>query len=704
MPKIHQLEKQVAELIAAGEVVDRPASVIKELLENAIDAGAKNITVEIQRGGITYMRITDDGCGIAPEDVPTAFLRHATSKVLTAQDLNCIQTLGFRGEALASVAAMSRVEMLTRTPQSDEGTHYVICGGEEQECAPAGCPVGTTIVVRDLFYNIPARMKFLKKDVGEANAVAAVVDKVALSHPEISFRFLRDGQRKLLTPGDGKLLSAIYAVLGKEFAQSLYPVENTWEDIVVTGFITAPTAGKGSRGSQNFYLNGRYIQSRTCMAALEEAYKNSIMVGRFPGCVLNVQIPPQTVDVNVHPAKLEVRFTREKDIFHSVYYAVKGALDQKNPLSKGGEETGSHREKVNALNLYLSPEKPQQQRLSAEEYRRVIAEPSVKKGQEPLTLQSPAVYQTASTPSSHRSFSGSFQEKSKETKPASKPAFTPLPPQVPEVSLGRRATSRPGHSAPKEGGSQSQDTSQQPTEPLIKVLTPAHPNVFSVVEKSKEHASLSSQKESPLESPQNVQEASTQENPFAHCRYIGELFATYILLEGDQSLLLVDKHAAHERILFNRLKAAQQGAGEGQLLLTPLTVVLPKEQYAVAVEHLQDFSRLGFEVQDFGDGSLLVREIPMLLAKEDARVLVEEIAQKLFDNRRDITPDVLDHLLHSVACKSAIKAHDHSQQEELEKIIQLLREDPSVKYCPHGRPIVIEISQHELEKKFGRLG
>ena len=679
MPKIHLLEKQVAELIAAGEVVDRPASVVKELLENAIDAGAKNVTVEIQRGGVTYLRITDDGCGIAREDVPTAFLRHATSKVLKAEDLTCIQTLGFRGEALASVAAMSKVEMLTRTADQEEGTHYVIWGGEEQECAPAGCPVGTTIVVRDLFYNTPARMKFLKKDVGEANAVAAVVDKVALSHPEVSFRFLRDGQRKLLTPGDGKLLSAIYAVLGKEFAQNLYLVQSTWEDITVTGFVTAPMAGKGSRGSQNFFLNGRYIQSRTCMAALEEAYKNSIMVGRFPGCVLNVQIPPQTVDVNVHPAKLEVRFTRERDIFHSVYYAVKGALDQNNPLTRGPQE-----EPKTVPPVHSPRKEPTQTHLTAQEYQSLLQESPTRqkdRQQEVLNLASSGPLYRVRTREERLAQKDAPRDQN-QWRPAA-------PPQVPEVSGGRRAPQRPGHRSEPEA---------PPLERKIQP-PPQRPSSPSPGEESdRREASLAPQTDQATETP-----TLAEEGPFARCRYIGELFATYILLEGEGSLLLVDKHAAHERILFNQLKA-HQGLGEGQVLLSPLSVALPKEQYAAAVEHLQEFAGLGFDVQDFGDGTLLVREIPMLLAREDAGALVEEIAQKLLENRRDLTPDVWDHLLHSVACKSAIRAHDHSRQEELEEIIHLLREDPSVKYCPHGRPIVVEITQHELEKKFGRLG
>ncbi len=649
MPKIQVLNKQVAELIAAGEVVERPSSVIKELVENAVDSGAGAITVEIRNGGITFMRVTDNGCGIPSEEVPTAFLRHATSKVMKQDDLSSISTLGFRGEALASISAVSHVEMLTRARGEALGVRYVGGGNEEYTLEEAGCPEGTTILVRDLFFNTPARMKFLKKDSTEGNSVAGILDKMALSHPEISFRFLRDGKEVLHTPGDNKLSSAIYTVYGKEFFSSLIPLDYELEHVRVRGFVSAPAGCRPNRSMQNFFINGRFIKSRTAMAALEEAYKGSVMAGKFPACVLHLSLSFEAVDVNVHPAKLEVRFVNERPIFDAVYHGVKSAL-----LS--GDKT-----KV------MTFRKP------------------------PIELQAPA----KRAPQLKLNLSGAPLEK--KTGPqefsgaaAGKP-FAPSFSKGSEPLLHDSAAKEPVSASPKEFEAYLErviDREPVPQKPSVKAA-----------------AALEEEQPKRTKTPPEQAEASLLE--LASCQelshgIIGEAFGTYLILEYDSDdLMLIDKHAAHERLLYEKLKAQNSGA-DAQALLEPVPVTLEKEEYSAVLNCREELMKAGFEVEDFGAGAVLVRSVPLLLDGADAASAVMEIAGKLVSLKTDLTTEKLDWVYHNVACRAAMKAGDTTSKEELAALAQALEQNPQVRYCPHGRPVYILIKRRDIERQFGR--
>ena len=519
MPHIQVLDKHTAELIAAGEVVERPSSVVKELLENTIDAGATMVAVEIQNGGVTYIRITDNGAGIAREDVPTAFLRHATSKVRREEDLEAIGTLGFRGEALASIAAVSRVELLTCAAGETAGTRYTLEGGEDGRLEDTGCPQGTTIVVRDLFYNVPARMKFLKKDVSEANAVAGVVDRIALSHPEVSFRFIRDGREELLTPGDSQLRSCIYAVLGKEFSDSLLPVDYTLGGVHVHGFASKPAASRANRTMQHFFINGRYVKTRTAMAALEQAYKGAIMVGKFPACVLHLDMPPETVDANVHPAKIEVRFINEKPVFDAVYHGLKSAL--------------------------AAGDVPKQAVLPV---RPAVGQPQA----EQLHMEPPAA------PRSPASHIDAILDKPPAQPTAPAPAVPSAPPAARPRPVLRDGTDAPYYAAPSYLNIER--TSVQPA--AAPEPPPAPPPV----------------REEPA-APPPAEKAS---EPVV---YVGEVFHTYVIAQMGESLYVIDKHAAHERLLYNQLKATPHN--DAQMLLEPVSVPLGREEYAAVTAELR---------------------------------------------------------------------------------------------------------------------
>ena len=609
-PRINILEKAVAELIAAGEVVERPASVAKELVENAIDAGATDITVEIADGGVRFIRISDNGCGIAREDIPKAFLRHATSKVSKADDLDSILTLGFRGEALASVAAMCKVELLTKTEEALEATLYRIDGGEPV-MEEAARPTGTTITVSDIFYNTPARMKFLKKDVGEGNAVAQVVDKAALSHPEIAFTFIRDGAKKLKTSGNGDLLAVIYAIHGREFAAEMQKVDYKFEDLIrVTGYISKPGAVKPSRSYQSFFINGRFVRTRTGSAALEEAYKNKIMHGRFPACFLNIELDAKTVDVNVHPAKIEVRFVNERPVFQAVYYAVKSALQKletglfipENPPRPAIDEYIGLAHKAAEITLPMNPVKP--------------------------------------VPALNSTRINIFREP--EYKPEN------LPPETVSAKI----------------------IAEEPVKMNTNATNPAQNATIAVD---------------------------------VNWRVVGELFKTYILVEAADELVLVDKHAVHERLLYNRLKGSA-AQGTRQSLLAPVTVSLPREEHAALLDEAEKVEALGFMAEDFGGGAVIVREVPLELAEADIALTIREIAEKLKNHAHDLTPHVLDRLYYSIACRSALKAGDRGTPEELAEIVRQLQKNPDVTHCPHGRPVSTRITRRELEKMFGRLG
>ncbi len=672
MGKIHVLDKALAELIAAGEVVERPASIAKELIENAIDAGASAITVEIENGGISLLRVRDNGGGIPREEIPTAFLRHATSKVRTQSDLEAILTLGFRGEALASIAAVSRVELLSKTAEEEEGSLYRIEGGQEISLEPAGCPVGTIITVRDVFYNTPARMKFLKKDVGEGNAVAQVVDKCALSHPEISFRFVRDGKVRLQTSGAGELLPVIQAVYGKDFATGMLPVchELPGEGIQVTGYVTAPSAGRPSRAYQNFFLNARYVRSRTAAAALEEAFKTLIGHGKYPGCVLQIHISPGLVDVNVHPAKIEVRFVNERPVFQCIYFGVKSALMASSsnvPLQKTIIDSQTIQPSA------ISPSLPQE-RMTASEF---------------------------------------LQQFSAKKQPTASTKVTSIPPKRPVGGSGERSdsffhstlalhASSPDIYVEHWEGNPAHPRKDRQNSPFLEANSrDSYSTIKEVAKNSRENTTISAEVVSPIPAQGMPEQTTIQES--SPLRLIGELAGTYILLERQGDLVLVDKHAAHERLLYEKLKT-EIAYGNRQVLLTPLTLELSRDEAAALLEHTKQVEALGFLIEDFGGGSVLVREVPLEMGERDIALLLGDIAAKLLVGRQDITPDVLDKLYYNIACKAAVRARDKNSLPELAALVDRLAENPQITHCPHGRPVQVTLTGNEIEKMFGRQG
>ena len=671
MGVINVLDKHVAELIAAGEVVERPASVIKELVENAIDAGAENITVEIKNGGTTFMRVTDDGCGIMREDTETAFLRHATSKVKEETDLDSISTLGFRGEALASISAVSRLQLITRNANEDIGTNYIIEGGEKVSLDDAGCPVGTTFVVRDLFYNIPARAKFLKKDVSEGNAVSNIIDKTALSHPEIAFTYIRDGKQVLRSYGDGKLISAIYAVFGKEFAKGLIPVDYTLDSVRVTGYVSKPVNSRPNRNMQNFFINGRYVKSRTAMAAVEEAFKGSIMVGKFPSCVLEIKLPYEMIDVNVHPAKIEVRFINERPVFDAVYHAIKSSLmkyDSKKQAKFKNETAFNDIRKFSPFNN---------------------AQAIIGKSEQQKAPKTPGK-------STEDEFNP-FLSLDFNTKPAVKPQAS-HPKSIDSASVldsGKpfdiysKSAVRSDESKERFGNNSKQ--------PLI--LTPDKTeNVTESVQPAKEYVPV--HEEIAVTQKQNSQPSLIESAD--ELKYIGELFDTFIIVEKNKKeMMLIDKHAAHERIIFEKLKKEKAGSS-AQLLLQPLTITLGKAEYDAAINHLDMFRECSFDVEDFGNGTVIVRSAPQYIDASEIEDCVTEMADYISQGRNDIFTEKMDWFYHNVACRSAIKGGNKNSAQELIDIVKTLEDNPDIRYCPHGRPICIVMKKSEIERQFGR--
>ncbi|MDR2686596.1 MAG: DNA mismatch repair endonuclease MutL [Oscillospiraceae bacterium] len=583
---IQVLPKHVADLIAAGEVVERPASVVKELCENALDAGATALTVEIRQGGVRYIRVADNGGGIAREDARNAFLPHATSKISAAGDLEKILTLGFRGEALASVAAVAKVQLLSRTAGEAHGFCYEIAGGEELSLEDAGCPVGATLIVRDLFYNTPARMKFLRKDVTEGNFVGAALERLALSRPDVAFTFLREGKQVFQTPGDGNPGGAVRAVLGKLFYETLLGVKNTHGGVEVTGFVCEPAAARPNRNMQYFFLNGRYIKCPTASAALGEAYKHSVTAGKFPACVLYVALPPGLVDVNVHPAKTEVRFADDRPVFSAVYQAAVAVINAQCTMN----------------NAQLS-----------------------------------------------------------YAKPLSQPIQPPVPPIV-HCSLSIVNLNDPGEF--------SNPLAPERDEPAL-IMKPI--------------AKLQ---------PRPVPQA-------AGVKVIGELFSTYFLAETGDELLLIDKHAAHERIIYERLKA-EQGEARRQVLLEPLPLALSREEAAALLENKAMLEQMGFLVEEFGADAVALRECPLLLVGADLNAQAAEIAGYLLARKGDLATEALDWVFHSAACRAAVKAGDPTTPYERERFVEKLLGMPEIRHCPHGRPVIVTITKKELEKRFGR--
>ena len=607
MAKINKLPVEISNLIAAGEVVERPASVVKELMENAVDAGADTITVEIQNGGIRFIRVTDNGSGIAREDVKTAFQSHATSKISSADDLNSIMTLGFRGEALPSIAAVSKVNLITRTDGEEFGTSLNIEGGEITDFFDAGCALGTTFIVRELFFNTPARMKFLKKDVSEGNYVAAAVEKIALSNPNISVKFIRDGKTVFATSGDGQLKNVCYSAFGKDFCEGLIPVDSEMGGIRVYGLVTPPYNSRGSRGMQYFFVNGRSIRNSTVTAAFEAAYKNTVMVGKFPGGVLFIEINPERIDVNVHPSKIEVRFSDERSLFDAVYHAVKSELD------------------------------------SADSFKQAKITP--------VQNVNPQVFQKKSV----------FEEPKKAE-------------QIKNIFTDFDAITNGDVYHAEDEDSDG-----------VKIE-------FSVSKKAENIAAVNKT------DAENV----AYSEPSNDFKILGEAFKTYIFLEMNGSIFVIDKHAAHERINFNKLKNTEQNLGS-QFLLEPVSVTLGKDEYSAVLENIDTIKSAGFEIDDFGNGSVIVRSCPTPLDSEDVPSLISELAGYLLKNKKDISNEHLDWIYHNVACRSAIKAGDNSTPLELYELVKTVVNDDKVRFCPHGRPVMIEITRNELEKQFGRI-
>ncbi len=644
MPKINVLPKEVYSLIAAGEVVERPMSIVKEMIENSIDAGAKHITVEIKNGGTTYIRITDDGCGIAREDVKKVFISHATSKISTGSDLDSIATLGFRGEAMASFAAVAKVELLTKAENEETGVRYEIAGGEELDFSDAGCPQGTTVVVRDIFFNVPARMKFLKKDVTEGNSVQGIVERIAISNPDISFRFIREGRQAMITAGNGDLKSTIYSVYGSELSETLVPVEYHYLGMRLTGYVSRPHQSRKSRAMQFFFINGRLVDSRLAKAALEQAYKNLIMVGRFPACVLNIAMDTKLVDVNVHPAKIEVRFVNEKPIFDLIYYGVKTAVEQQDTVKEGKLSDNSissvygNQIKTNSskIDFFKKEEKPNQLKFSS-------ASPKT------WSLASPKAQLRRET-SEEENIKKDIKEESVFDKPIEAKEKAEIKTEQIEIPVQNNAFS-------------------ENTQPVTEEID------SSVIVDEKDDAPV--------------------------FRVVGEAFRTYIIVEIENDLYYIDKHAAHERMNFEKLKAESNISS--QLLLMPVAVKLSAEEYSVITDNIPLLSKCGFEVEDFGNLSVIVRETPSMLDGSDIKDLILEIAEKLLRHKTDIEPDKMDWIFHSTACRSAVKGGDYTSEKERELFVEKLLSMPDIRYCPHGRPVMIKISRYELEKQFGRI-
>ena len=623
MPQIHRLSSHVANLIAAGEVVERPASVVKELLENAVDAGAKHVTVELQGGGVSFLRVTDDGCGMDTQDAETAFLRHATSKIRTEEDLAAIGTLGFRGEALAAISSVSRIDLMTRTADAAVGVSLHLEGGAVTERDEVGCPVGTTILVRDLFFNTPARMKFLKRDSVEAGAAATAVQKQALAHPEVSIRLLIEGEERFQTAGDGDVRAAMYTVLGRQLALEMLPVTSAWGNLTLTGFVSKPTATRGNRSYQLFFVNSRPVVSKQLIAALEQAYENQLMKGRFPAAVLYLTVPADAVDVNVHPAKTEVKFLAERDVFDCVRYGVQGALNGSNVQTARPE-----------IQLKPNPNPPARD----------------------IPQRREGFYQKMDA--------AALRAYAEALRPADRPSV------LHETVIRPEPVKKPAAPAPAE-------RPVQPEPAPAPAAVPADPV--------------------PIE-PEQTQIPMPREKTW---RFVGEVLDSFLVAEEGDDVLFIDKHAAHERILFDRLRAGEETIMPQQLL-TPITVTFDGQDAALLLEASEALAGLGYELEDFGGGTLLIRQIPSTIALEDTAATLEALCEDL-KNGKEASGDALrDQLLHTMACKAAIKAGWRTGQEELERLCDQVLSNEELRYCPHGRPICIVISRGQLEHQFQR--
>lgn len=658
MGRINVLDKFTAEKIAAGEVVERPASVIKELVENAIDAGATTVTVEIKDGGTTYMRVSDNGCGMERDDARTAFLRHATSKIKTDKDLERISTLGFRGEALCSIAAVSRTELFTKQRSDEEGTHVVVEGGEEVLLEGAGCPDGTTIIVKNLFFNTPARMKFLKKDSVEAAAITDICNKQALSHPDVSIRLIRDGKDVLFSPGDNILKNAVHAVYGKDIASATAAVDYSKNAIRIHGLTGKNNLSRPNRLMQVFFINGRFVVNKTLLAAVSEAYKNELMIGRFPVCVLNVEIDPMLVDVNVHPGKTEVKFASEQNVYEAVYWAVKNALCEVAAPREVGIKTNKDSYKMpftitNAEQLSFTKPRPEVNKSAFKPYNPPM---EAKIPQKPLTVN--------------------------QIREEVKPFEGKLP--VRDIEGAKNIT-------PEKNTAHS--------DPLFEETTPASPVKARPKERESSKNSISEKIKAAISS------AVAEEIPEAPCdvRIIGQLFGTYILAEGDGEFFLMDQHAAHERIRYEEIRRSGYKT-DTQLLLMPISVNLTPVEKTTALENCDLLLGMGFEIEDFGTNSVVLRSLPANCPFEEGEALFVEVLQVISGGESGEISAMLDKAVYTIACRSAIKAHQTLSLPELEKLYAQAMALEGVTTCPHGRPISVRLTKYQIEKMFGRIG
>lgn len=666
MKKINILNKQTAQLIAAGEVVERPASVLKELLENSIDSGATRITAEIKCGGIKFIKVSDNGSGIYRDDVKNAFLRHATSKLKKAEDLNEISSLGFRGEALASICSVSRVEVITKSKEEFEGTHFYIDAGVNGKIEDYGCSDGTSIIVRDMFYNIPARMKFLKKDVAEANNCASVIDKLALSHPEISFKFVREGKEVLYTSGDKKISSAIYSVYGKDFFDGMIPVDYELNHVKITGFISKPICSKSSRSMQNFFVNKRAVKSKIGYSALEEGFKNSVMTGKFPYCVLYIDVPPETVDVNVHPAKTEIKFANEKAVFEAIYYAVKSALMFVNSSLGFGSPTGTIRMSESFSPRYEFKPIPKLNNFKTSEANSVLK-------------------------SNIKNFS---VNRSEDTKNSVQHSLNKIEKKE-EISFRKPLS--------------SENKKEEIVDNLnVNKIKPVNEVFLKKFEKPKVISEIKTKQSISCKTASNELRSEEESLPLFKnlekhdIKIIGEIFDCYIIAQYQKEMILIDKHAAHERIIFEKLKKNSSGQ-ESQMLLEPCVVTMEKGEYSAVVENLDMFLKIGYEINDFGSGSVIVRSAPMYMSTKEISDSVCEIANYIKDNKKCLDTKKLDWLYHNIACRCAIKGGKGSSPKEICSLVQTLLDNLEIKYCPHGRPVFVSITKKFIEKQFGRV-
>ena len=708
MAVIHVLDQHTAELIAAGEVVERPASAVKELVENAIDAGATQVTVSIERGGVSLIQVSDNGSGIEAEYIATAFIRHATSKIRTEADLDHICTLGFRGEALASIASVARVEVLTRTEQDEFACRYRIEGGTERGMEADARPVGTTITVRDLFYNTPARMKFLKKDSSEGTYVADAVSRAALSHPEVAVKFIREGKTQFQTPGDGTLRSAAYGVLGREFSKSLLEVDGTVGLYRVHGLVTPPSACRASRGMQHFYINGRYVKNSTMMAALENAYKGTLMQGRFPGCVLMLEMPPELVDVNVHPAKTEVRFAREKDAFDAVYSAVKSVVllpasgERRFQFADSTEETPAAGAKETSaaapidsavparpkesVPSVMHPAAPAAQEVPVRTY--VASRLSVQAGSPapaPREQDRDVWKSLPSEPETEGILRSAPLQLTKSYRPAREEMLdiAPTEEEVPHLQQSTPAAEEP----PKEPDGRMDDQPVQAAPPAEPAGAPA----------------LENQPVDSVEMPAAQQLALEPEPEIEPLRYVGEVFKTYIITQRGEEMCLIDKHAAHERLIYEEL-AKNYGNVPSQMLLMPVPVQLNAEEKNALLGNLDLLRDAGVELDDFGGNTVMIRAVPADVQADDVEELAIELAAKLAKGAKDALSEKTEWVLHSISCRAAMKAGDKTRPEGLLRLAEQIMAGKVPPFCPHGRPIVLKLTRKELEKQFGRLG